>query len=54
MKLKVSLKVSRIREYGTCKDDFGIPALRNKAARVSNGRFTAVHDDDDIMTPVGQ
>lgn len=40
---------SRIRYFKEPKT--GIPALRNKAARVSNGRFTAVHDDDDIMTP---
>lgn len=28
-----------------------IPALRNKAAKVSRGRYTAIFDDDDIMLP---
>lgn len=29
----------------------GIPVLRNKALDVSRGRYTAIHDDDDIMLP---
>lgn len=29
----------------------GIPRLRNLALDISRGKFTAVHDDDDIMVP---
>lgn len=29
----------------------GIAAARNAAAKISNGYFTAIHDDDDIMLP---
>lgn len=29
----------------------GIPTARNFAATVSRGRYTAIHDDDDIMLP---
>lgn len=35
-----------------CREErSGIPALRNQALKVSRGRYTAIHDDDDIMLP---
>lgn len=35
-----------------CREErSGIPALRNKALKLSRGRYTAIHDDDDIMLP---
>ena len=33
------------------RENAGIAAARNFAASVSRGRYTAVHDDDDIMLP---
>jgi glycosyltransferase involved in cell wall biosynthesis len=33
------------------QENSGIPALRNKALEFSRGRYTAIHDDDDIMLP---
>lgn len=44
-----SISDSRIRYFREPKS--GIPTLRNKALNESRGRFTAIHDDDDIMLP---
>lgn len=44
-----SFEDDRIRYYKHPRT--GIPALRNKAAELSDGRYTAIHDDDDIMLP---
>lgn len=44
-----SIPDSRIRYFQEPKS--GIPALRNKALHESRGKFTAIHDDDDLMLP---
>lgn len=44
-----SFRDPRIRYF--YRDNAGIAAARNFAASVSRGRYTAVHDDDDIMLP---
>lgn len=45
----MSFTDERIRYF--YRDNAGIAAARNFAASVSRGRYTAVHDDDDIMLP---
>ncbi|NKX55357.1 glycosyltransferase family 2 protein [Arthrobacter mobilis] len=44
-----SFRDERIRYF--YRENAGIAAARNFAASVSRGRYTAVHDDDDIMLP---
>lgn len=44
-----SLDDGRIRYFKESRQ--GIPVLRNKALELSRGRYTAIHDDDDIMLP---
>lgn len=44
-----SFRDRRIRYF--YRENGGIAAARNFAASVSRGRYTAVHDDDDIMLP---
>lgn len=44
-----SFSDERIRYF--YRENAGIAAARNFAATVSRGRYTAVHDDDDIMLP---
>lgn len=44
-----SFRDPRIRYF--YRSNAGIAAARNFAASVSRGRYTAVHDDDDIMLP---
>jgi glycosyltransferase involved in cell wall biosynthesis len=44
-----SFRDDRIRYF--YRENAGIAAARNFAATVSRGRYTAVHDDDDIMLP---
>lgn len=44
-----SFRDPRIRYF--YRENAGIAAARNFAASVSRGRYTAVHDDDDIMLP---
>lgn len=44
-----SFRDERIRYF--YRSNAGIAAARNFAASVSRGRYTAVHDDDDIMLP---
>lgn len=44
-----SIHDDRIRYFQEPKS--GIPSLRNKALGETRGRFTAIHDDDDIMLP---
>lgn len=33
------------------REKTGIPRLRNQALQITRGKFTAIHDDDDIMVP---
>lgn len=44
-----SFKDSRIRYF--YQEHAGVSAARNRAADESRGVYTAVHDDDDLMTP---
>lgn len=44
-----SFNDSRIRYF--YQDQAGVSAARNRAADESRGVYTAVHDDDDLMTP---
>lgn len=44
-----SISDTRVRYFQEPKS--GIPTLRNRALYESRGRFTAIHDDDDIMLP---
>ena len=44
-----SISDERVRYFKFKKS--GIPVLRNKALELVKGRYTAIHDDDDIMLP---
>lgn len=44
-----SIDDSRLRYYQFPK--MGIPAIRNRGIELTRGRYTAIHDDDDIMLP---